>query len=66
MANKTPKTGSSSAAKRGRAESRQRKKKRNRLSLLDPFSFLAPSGEIRIVKAISESTQDFTTGRYEP
>jgi hypothetical protein len=66
MANKAPKTGASRAAKRGRLESHPRKRKRDRLAELDPFASLAPLGERRIVKAISESTEDFTTGRYEP
>jgi len=65
MANRTPKTGAPPAAKPGRAKTR-RIRKRNLLAELDPFLPLAPLRERRVVKAISESTKDFTTGRYEP
>ena len=66
MASKTEKTAAPPGVKRGRAEKRRRVRKRSRLTLLDPFLPDASPGEVRIVKAISESTKDFTTGRYEP
>jgi hypothetical protein len=66
MTNKTRKTGALPAAKRARAGIRRRIRKRGSLAPLDPLALLASMREDRVVKAISESTEDFKTGRYEP
>jgi len=66
MANKTRKTGVPPAVKRARAEIRRLIRKRGSLAPPDPWSLLASMRKDRVVKAISESTKDFKTGRYEP
>jgi hypothetical protein len=66
MANKTRKTRTPPAAKRARVEVRRWIRKRGSLAPPDPLALLASMREDRVVKAISESTEDFKTGRYEP